>query len=73
MVSLARQPRRLNRDTLGLAGTVYAGSWKSGLRHGDGICRVARDTILDPIGGVANAIRRIGATTRKRRHGLLPD
>lgn len=44
------------------AGTVYAGSWKNGLRHGDGICRVARDTILDPVGGVANAIRRIGAT-----------
>ena len=42
------------------AGTVYAGQWKNGLRHGDGICRVARDTILDPVGGVANAIRRIG-------------
>ncbi len=39
---------------------MYAGQWKTGLRHGDGICRVARDTILDPAGGVANVIRRIG-------------
>jgi hypothetical protein len=44
----------------GLAGTVYAGQWKTGLRHGDGICRVARDTLLDPAGGVANVMRRIG-------------
>ena len=37
--------KRLSKD-----GTIYLGNWKKGLKHGDGIARVAHATILDPIG-----------------------
>ena len=37
--------KRLSKD-----GTMYLGNWKKGLRHGDGIARVAHASVLDPVG-----------------------
>jgi hypothetical protein len=47
------QGKRLSKN-----GTVYMGGWRNGLRHGDGIARLAVDTFLDPVGAAANALRR---------------
>lgn len=54
--------KRLSKD-----GTLYLGGWRKGLRHGDGICRITRDSFLDPVGAAANLVRRVraaGATGR---------
>ena len=37
--------KRVSKD-----GTMFLGNWKKGLKHGDGIARVAHTSILDPIG-----------------------
>mmetsp|Transcript_26304 Transcript_26304/g.60925 ORF Transcript_26304/g.60925 Transcript_26304/m.60925 type:complete len:357 (+) Transcript_26304:298-1368(+) len=52
---------------LSKSGTVYLGNFKAGMRHGEGICRVAKDSLLDPLGAAANALRKFsnkGATGR---------
>ena len=45
--------KRLSKD-----GTMYLGNWKKGLRHGDGIARVAHASVLDPVGFCLSPVAR---------------
>ena len=45
--------KRLSKD-----GTMYLGNWKKGLRHGDGMARVAHASVLDPVGFCLSPVAR---------------
>uniref|UniRef100_A0A7S4L1R9 Uncharacterized protein n=1 Tax=Guillardia theta TaxID=55529 RepID=A0A7S4L1R9_GUITH len=56
---------------LSKSGTVYLGFWRKGMRHGDGICRIATSTMLDPVAAIANAVRRFRHVGETGRYGQI--